>query len=43
MGFSSSAENVLFFLSGLSRALHVQGCKTDLKAGLDAGMSALNA
>jgi alanine-glyoxylate transaminase/serine-glyoxylate transaminase/serine-pyruvate transaminase len=43
MGYSSSAENVLFFLSSLSRALSVQGCKTDLKAGLDAAMSELGA
>lgn len=43
MGYSSSAENVLFFLSSLSRALTVQGCKTDLPAGLDAAMSELDA
>jgi hypothetical protein len=43
MGYSSSAENVLFFLSSLSRALTVQGCKTDLPAGLDAAMSELGA
>jgi hypothetical protein len=43
MGYSSSAENILFFLSSLSRALAVQGCKTDLKAGLDASMSELGA
>jgi alanine-glyoxylate transaminase/serine-glyoxylate transaminase/serine-pyruvate transaminase len=43
MGYSSSAENVLFFLSALSRALTVQGCKTDLPAGLDAAMSELGA
>jgi alanine-glyoxylate transaminase/serine-glyoxylate transaminase/serine-pyruvate transaminase len=43
MGYSSSAENVLFFLSSLSRALSVQGSKTDLKAGLDAAMSELGA
>jgi alanine-glyoxylate transaminase/serine-glyoxylate transaminase/serine-pyruvate transaminase len=43
MGYSSSAENVLFFLSSLSRALTVQGCKTDLPAGLDAAMSKLGA
>jgi alanine-glyoxylate transaminase/serine-glyoxylate transaminase/serine-pyruvate transaminase len=41
MGYSSSAENVLFFLSSLSRALAVQGCKSDLSAGLDAAMSQL--
>jgi len=43
MGDSSSAENVLFFLSAISRALAVQGCKTDLPAGLEASMSRLNA
>jgi len=43
MGYSSSAENVLFFISSLSRALALQGVKTDLTAGQDAAMSALNA
>ena len=43
MGYSSSAENVLFFLSAISRALAVQGCKTDLSAGSEAAMSLLNA
>ncbi len=43
MGYASSAENVLFFLSSLSRALAVQGCNTDLKSGLDAAMSELGA
>jgi alanine-glyoxylate transaminase / serine-glyoxylate transaminase / serine-pyruvate transaminase len=43
MGYSSSAENVLFFLSAISRALALQGCKTDLSAGLEAAMSLLNA
>ena len=43
MGYSSSAENVLFFLSAISRALAVQGCKTDLPAGQDAAMSLLDA
>ena len=43
MGYSSSAENVLFFISSLSRALELQGFKTDVRAGLDAAMSALNA
>ena len=43
MGYSSSAENVLFFLSAISRALSIQGCKTDLPAGLEASMSLLNA
>jgi alanine-glyoxylate transaminase/serine-glyoxylate transaminase/serine-pyruvate transaminase len=39
MGYSSSAENVLFFISSLSHALALQGFKTDLAAGLDAAMS----
>jgi alanine-glyoxylate transaminase/serine-glyoxylate transaminase/serine-pyruvate transaminase len=43
MGYSSSAENVMFFLSAISRALSVQGCKTDLPAGLEAAMSLMNA
>ena len=43
MGYSSSAENVLFFMSAISRALAIQGCKTDLSAGSDAAMSLLNA
>ena len=43
MGYSSSAENVLFFLSSLSRALAFQGYKTDLEAGLAAAMSELGA
>ena len=43
MGYSSSAENGLFFLSAISRALAIQGCKTDLSAGLEAAMSLLNA
>ncbi len=43
MGYSSSAENVLFFISALSRALSLQGHMTDLKAGLDAAMSQLDA
>lgn len=43
MGYSSSAENVLFFLSALSRALTLEGFNTDLKTGLDAAMSALDA
>ncbi len=41
MGYSSSAENVLFFLSALSRALGVQGYKTDLSAGITAAMSVI--
>ncbi|MDJ0984599.1 MAG: aminotransferase class V-fold PLP-dependent enzyme [Desulfobacterales bacterium] len=43
MGYSSSAENVLFFLTAISRALAVQDCKTDLAAGSEAAMSLLNA
>jgi alanine-glyoxylate transaminase/serine-glyoxylate transaminase/serine-pyruvate transaminase len=43
MGYSSSAENVLFFLSAVSRALAIQGCKTDLAAGSEAAMALLNA
>lgn len=43
MGYSSSAENVLFFLSAISRALAIQGFKTDLSAGLEAAMSLLDA
>lgn len=43
MGYSSSAENVMFFLSAISRALSIQGFKTDLSAGLEAAMSLLNA
>jgi alanine-glyoxylate transaminase/serine-glyoxylate transaminase/serine-pyruvate transaminase len=43
MGYSSSAENVLFFLSAISRALAVQGTTTDLSAGSEAAMSLLNA
>jgi len=42
MGYSSSAENVLFFLSALSRALGVQGCKTDLSSGIAAAMSIID-
>ena len=43
MGYSSSPENVLFFLSALSRSLAVVGCKTDLASGLDAAMAKLGA
>jgi len=43
MGYSSSPENVLFFLSALSRSLAVEGCKTDLASGLDAAMAVLGA
>ena len=41
MGYSSSAQNILFFMSALNRALAAQGYQTDLKAGLDAAMSVL--
>jgi len=43
MGYSSSAENILFFLSAISRALAIQGYKTDLAAGTHAAMTELNA
>lgn len=43
MGYSSSTENILFFIAALSRALSIQGCKTDLAGGLDAAMSELGA
>lgn len=43
MGYSSSAENVLFFLSAISRALVIQGYKTDLATGTNAAMTELNA
>ncbi len=42
MGYSSSGENVLFFLSALNRALGVQGVKTDISAGLEAAMSVID-
>jgi alanine-glyoxylate transaminase/serine-glyoxylate transaminase/serine-pyruvate transaminase len=38
MGYSSSAQNVIFFISALSRALTVQGFNTDLSGGLEAAM-----
>ncbi len=41
MGYSSSPERILFFMSCLSQALGVQGVSTDLKAGLAAAMSTL--
>ena len=41
MGYSSRAENILFFLSALSQALALQGYKTDIAAGLAAAASAL--
>jgi alanine-glyoxylate transaminase/serine-glyoxylate transaminase/serine-pyruvate transaminase len=42
MGYSSSADNVLFFIPVISRALAVQGFKTDLPAGLDAVLTELD-
>ncbi|HSF13934.1 MAG TPA: aminotransferase class V-fold PLP-dependent enzyme [Vicinamibacteria bacterium] len=42
MGYSSSPERILFFLSCISQALAVEGYSTDLKAGLAAAMSALD-
>jgi len=42
MGYSSSADNVLFFIPALSRALAVQGIKTDLASGLEAVLSELD-
>ena len=43
MGYSSSAENVLFFLSAISRALALQGVETHLSDGQNAAMSHLGA
>ncbi|MBW1912183.1 MAG: alanine--glyoxylate aminotransferase family protein [Deltaproteobacteria bacterium] len=43
MGYSSSPENILFFLSALSRTLAGEGCKTDLASGLDTAMAELGA
>ena len=42
MGYSSSADNVLFFIPAISRALAVQGVQTDMAAGIDAVLSQLN-
>ena len=42
MGYSSSADNVLFFIPTISRALAIQGIKTDLSAGLDAVLTELD-
>ncbi len=42
MGYSSSPERILFFLSCISHALAKQGVSTDLKAGLSAAMEALD-
>lgn len=41
MGYSSSAENILFFIAAISQALALQGYKTDIAAGLGAVTSAL--
>ncbi len=41
MGYSSSAENIIFFLSSMGQALAAQGYKTDVSAGLSAAMAAL--
>lgn len=42
MGYSSSAQNVIFFISALSRALAVQGFKTNLAEGLEAAMEIID-
>ena len=42
MGYSSSADNVMFFIPAISRALAVQGYQTDLPAGLDAVLTHLD-
>lgn len=42
MGYSSSPEKILFFLSAISHALSVQGTTTDLAAGIEAAMGALD-
>jgi len=42
LGYSSSADNVLVFIPAISRALALQGYKTDLAAGLDAGLAELD-
>ncbi len=41
MGYSSSAERILFFLSCLSHTLEVQGFETDLNGGLSSAMKCL--
>ncbi len=41
MGYSSSPEKILFFMSCLSDALATEGHSTDLKAGLAAAMGSL--
>ena len=42
MGYSSSADNVLFFIPAISRALALQGYQTNLAAGLEAVFSELD-
>jgi len=42
MGYSSSAQNVIFFISALSRALAIQGFTTDLSGGLEAAMAVID-
>ena len=42
MGYSSSADNVLFFIPAISRALTLQGFKTDMPAGIEAVLAELN-
>jgi len=42
MGYSSSAENVMFFLSAITAALNAQGKQVDLTSGLAAAMSSLD-
>jgi alanine-glyoxylate transaminase / serine-glyoxylate transaminase / serine-pyruvate transaminase len=41
MGYSSSAERILFFLSAMGQALAEQGLETDAKAGVRAAMESL--
>ena len=43
MGYSSSSENVLFFLSAIHRALSAQGVSTDIGGGISAAMTMLEA
>ncbi len=43
MGYSSSVENILFFLSALSSALEAQGAGVDVAAGLKAATTGLGA
>jgi alanine-glyoxylate transaminase/serine-glyoxylate transaminase/serine-pyruvate transaminase len=41
MGYSSSPQKILFFLSAMHHALSIQGTRTDLSAGVGAAMDAL--